>query len=85
MARSTQPDQSALTASFQEHVTAFYQSLPPDERTLLEQVLGLAQVATREQADVQGFGAPLGITMTVVDSLMLACASGQHFPKVTLY
>jgi len=81
MAESTQSDQGALAASFQDHVTAFHQSLPAEERALLEQVLVLAMSAPREQADVQGFGAGLGIMPSLVDSLVQACATGEHFPK----
>jgi hypothetical protein len=55
MAESTQPDQSAVAASFSEHVDAFHQSLPPEERALLEQIFALAESASAQQGDTQGF------------------------------
>ena len=47
-------EQEAIAASFRQHVEAFHASLPPEERTLLEQIFSLAESA-RDQGDVQGF------------------------------
>lgn len=51
MAESTQSQQQ----SFAAHVQALYDSMPPEEQTMLERVFALAQSASNEQADVQGF------------------------------
>lgn len=55
MPGSTQPEQSPVSASFQEHVKAFHESLPPEERALLQQLFALAESASKQEADVQGF------------------------------
>jgi hypothetical protein len=68
MAESTQPEQSAVAASFSERVNAFHQSLPPAERALLEQVFALAESASAQQGDTQGFGgigSPFGLNLYV--------------------
>ena len=48
-----EPKLSPLEASFAEHLRAFHRSLPPDEQSLLEQVVALAEAASG--SDVTGF------------------------------
>lgn len=55
MPEPAQAEQSPVAVSFAEHIRAFYQSLRPEERTLLEQVFALAEAASRERADVRGY------------------------------
>ena len=47
-------DPAAVSKSFGEHLNAFHQSLPPEQRALLEQVCALANDASSD-GDVQGF------------------------------
>ncbi|HTE84204.1 MAG TPA: hypothetical protein VK821_05685 [Dehalococcoidia bacterium] len=60
MAETAQPQQSPVTASFVEHVRAFHHSLPEDERMLLEEIFALAESASSDKPDVQGFSLQWG-------------------------
>lgn len=68
MAESTQSISSALAASFKGHLTAFHQSLPSEEQSLLEQVWSLAGSASAAEGDVQGFDASSPSLLTVMFS-----------------
>lgn len=59
MAESTQPQQTSAQASFAERVQTFHGTLPPEEQMMLEQIFALAQSASQEHADVQGFAGDL--------------------------
>ena len=45
-----------VAEAFVERVRAFYTSLPPEERQMLEQVFVLAEMVTSRDADVSGYG-----------------------------
>jgi hypothetical protein len=63
MAEQSGPTMSPLEASFAAHVRAFHQSLPPEEQSMLEQVLALAEAASG--AEVTGFiGMSVGAGMS---------------------
>jgi hypothetical protein len=64
MADTTQPEPGSAQASFAAHVQAFHAGLPAEEQALLEQVFALAQSATPEQGDVQGFAVDAFLTIT---------------------
>ena len=44
-----------VARSFAEHIRNFHASLPADEQKLLEKVFALAEQATSQGAEVQGF------------------------------
>jgi hypothetical protein len=66
MAESTQSDASALAESFWGHLIAFHQTLPPEERALIERVWELAGSASGTGGDVQGFGTGPVSALTLV-------------------
>lgn len=55
MAEGTQSNQSAVVDSFNEHLRAFYDSLPADEQALWQQVVRLAADGPGDGGDTQGY------------------------------
>jgi len=55
MAETAKPEENPAAAAFSAHVQAFYDGLPSEEKTLLEQVFALAASAAGDQGDTQGF------------------------------